>query len=200
MDSPSVLEIVMKKRPRNLRESSSPSDNSNSNSKAKCSVPGYKREIVSKAEPLILKEPLKPWITLKRNIKNIKYITSMVDIRFKNRYVYIDVGARSYGSSIGSWFRKQYPKQNRTFEVYAIEADKSFHEEYKTKKGITLLPYAAWVTNETLFFEITRDPGKKKLAMGKKVEEWVESTLFRHLPFIWVMIIIRFRVLILLSG
>lgn len=162
VDSPSILEIVMKKRAKILTETS-PSGNSIT----KCSIPGYKREIVGNAEPLILKEPLKPWITLKRNIKNIKYISSMVDISYKNRYVYIDVGARSYGSSIGGWFRKQYPKQNRTFEVYAIEADKSFHGEYRTKKGVTLLPYAAWVRNETLFFQITRGPSNKIMGQGR---------------------------------
>jgi FkbM family methyltransferase len=85
----------------------------------------------------------------------------MADISFKQRYVYIDVGARSYGSSIGSWFKKQYPKQNKSFEVYAIEADRAFHEEYRSKKGVSLVPYAAWVRNETLFFEISREPGKK---------------------------------------
>lgn len=126
-----------------------------------CSVvPGYKQEIVWKAEELIKKEPLKPWITLKKNIQNIKYLPSMVDISFKSRYIYVDVGARSYGSSIGSWFKKQYPKQNKTFEVYAIEADKSFHQEYEAKKKqVKLLPYAAWVKNETLFFEVNHDPG-----------------------------------------
>lgn len=132
-----------------------------------CSVPGYKQELVWKAEPLIAEEPLKPWITLKRNIQNIKYLPSMADVSFKNRYVYVDVGARSYGSSIGSWFKKQYPKQNKTFEVYAIEADKTFHEEYKLKKGVKLLPYAAWVRNETLSFEITHDPGAEVKAGGK---------------------------------
>ncbi|KAM7467927.1 hypothetical protein LguiB_015489 [Lonicera macranthoides] len=127
----------------------------------KCSypVPKYKRELVSKAESLILTEPLKPWITLKRNIKNVKYLTTMADINFKERYVYIDVGARSYGSSIVSWFKKQYPKQEKFFEIYAIEADRSFHEEYKYKKGVKLLPYAAWVKNETLSFEINYGPG-----------------------------------------
>ncbi|XP_028051983.1 uncharacterized protein LOC114256512 [Camellia sinensis] len=137
------------------------------NSGNKCSVPGYKRELIQNAEPLILEEPLKPWITLKRNIKNIRYLPSMVDISFKHRQVYIDVGARSYGSSIGSWFRKQYPKQNKTFEIYAIEADKAFHEEFRTKKRITLLPYAAWVRNETLFFEISREPSKKHEEKGR---------------------------------
>ncbi|CBI18094.3 unnamed protein product, partial [Vitis vinifera] len=140
---------------------------SHSNSVNKCSVPGHKKELFRKAEPLIPEEPLKPWITLKRNIKNIKYLPSMADISFKQRYVYIDVGARSYGSSIGSWFRKQYPKQNKTFEVYAIEADKTFHDEYKLKKRVTLLPYAAWVRNETLSFEINQDPGHKDVEKGR---------------------------------
>ncbi|KAJ6315975.1 hypothetical protein OIU78_019285 [Salix suchowensis] len=109
---------------------------SDGNSANSCSVPGYKRDLVRNAEALIMKEPLKP-------------------------YVYVDVGARSYGSSIGSWFKKQYPKQNRTFDVYAIEADRAFYEEYRVKKGVTLLPYAAWVRNETLRFEINHDPGKE---------------------------------------
>ncbi|KAL5568232.1 hypothetical protein UlMin_024807 [Ulmus minor] len=120
----------------------------------KCFVPGYKQELLQKAEPLIWEEPLKPWITLKRNIKNIKYLPSMADISFKNRYVNVDVGARSYGHSIGSWFKKQYAKHDKTFEVYAIEADKTFHEEYKVKKG-------------TLSFKINHDPGDKVVDKGK---------------------------------
>ncbi|KAG5088968.1 hypothetical protein HKD37_01G001766 [Glycine soja] len=152
---PHIREIVVKK----VRHAI----DSESNSNGKCSVPEYKKKQVRNAEALIEEEPLKPWITLKRNVKNIKYLSSMVDISFKDRYVYIDVGARSYGSSIGSWFRKQYPKQNKTFHVYAIEADKTFHQEYGTKKGVTLLPYAAWVRNESLVFEINRDPGEKKV-------------------------------------
>lgn len=151
---PYIREIVMKKESRRRKENPRRGD-----SASKCSVPGYKQELVGQAEPLISEEPLKPWLTLKRNIQNIKYLPSMVDISFKGRYVYVDVGARSYGSSIGSWFRKQYPKQNRTFDIYAIEADKSFYEDYKTKKGVNLLPYAAWVKNETLHFEINHDPG-----------------------------------------
>ena len=52
--------------------------------------------------------------------------------------------------------------------MYAIEADKHFHKEYELKKGITLLPYAAWVKNETLTFEINGDPGdKEKVAAAK---------------------------------
>lgn len=161
---PYIKEIVLQKKSGNFGRGVK---DSGGNSVNKCSVPEHKRVLVQNAEPLITEEPLKPWITLKRNIKNIKYLPSMVDISFKNRYVYVDVGARSYGSSIGSWFKKQYPKQNRTFEVYAIEADKTFHQEYKLKKGVTLLPYAAWVKNETLSFEINHDPGKEVKDRGR---------------------------------
>uniref|UniRef100_A0A0R0F845 Methyltransferase type 11 domain-containing protein n=1 Tax=Glycine max TaxID=3847 RepID=A0A0R0F845_SOYBN len=152
VDSSPVLEILMKKK------------NKNPNFEIKTL---NINNVVNKCYALIEEEPLKPWIILKKNVENIKYLTSLVDISFKNRYVYVDVGARSYGSNIGSWFRKQYPKQSRTFEVYAIEADKAFHEEYRAKRGVTLLPYAAWVRNETLFFEITRDPSKKVMMRGR---------------------------------
>lgn len=142
-------------------------ENPGGNSGNKCSVPGHKLDLVRKAEPIIQVEPLKPWITLKKNIQNVKYLPSMADISFKRRYAYVDVGARSYGSSIVSWFKKQYPKQNKTFEIFAIEADKTFHDQYKLKKGITLLPYAAWVRNETLSFEINSDPGEKVKEKGR---------------------------------
>ncbi|KAJ6802602.1 uncharacterized protein M6B38_192535 [Iris pallida] len=134
----------------------------------KCTVPEHKLHLVQSAEPLIREEPLKPWITLKKNIKNIKYLPSVAEITFRRRYVYIDVGARSYGSSIGSWFKKQYPKQNHTFEIFAIEADKEFHKDYVSRKGINLLPYAAWIRNESLSFEVNHnsDP-KSDEASGK---------------------------------
>lgn len=159
-DSPAVIrEFVLMKETHILGHRGQSLDGNSSNNK--CSVPEHKRAFVKNAEPLIAEEPLKPWITLKRNIKNIRYLPSMVDISFKRRYVYIDVGARSYGSSIGSWFRKQYPKQNQTFDIHAIEADRAFHDEYRKKKGVNLLPFAAWIRNETLFFEINEDPGGK---------------------------------------
>ncbi|CAJ1936600.1 unnamed protein product [Sphenostylis stenocarpa] len=158
---PHIKELIVKKERYGI------DSDSYSNSKGKCSVPDYMKKLVRNAESLIEEEPLKPWITLKRNVKNIRYLTSMIDISFKDRYVYVDVGARSYGSSIGSWFRKQYPKQNKTFHVYAIEADKTFHQEYGLKKGVTLLPYAAWVRNESLVFEINRGPGEKVQGKGR---------------------------------
>ncbi|GAA0186546.1 methyltransferase [Lithospermum erythrorhizon] len=162
INMPMIREIVMRKQIFGHKV-----ENLDGGSKNNCSVPGYKRELIRKAEPLITEEPKKPWITLKRNLQNIKYLASMVDISFKPRYVYVDVGSRSYGSSIVSWFKKQYPKQNKTFDIYAIEADKHFHDQYKSKKGVTLLPYAAWVRNESLFFEINQDPGDKAVVKGR---------------------------------
>ncbi|XP_076959593.1 uncharacterized protein LOC143635720 [Bidens hawaiensis] len=159
---PEIHEIVMKKESYiKIKKKTDPVLSS------KCSVPGYKQDLVKRAEPLIINEPLKPWITLKKNIQNVKYLSSMVDINFKQRYVYIDVGARSYGSSIASWFKKQYPKQNKTFHIYAVEADRHFHDQYKFKKGVTLLPYAAWVKNETLVFEINQTPGDENVEQGR---------------------------------
>ncbi|KAI4324492.1 hypothetical protein MLD38_029979 [Melastoma candidum] len=156
---PKIREIIMKKgKGFSILERSGPKGDSLN---GKCLLREHKLQLVLEAEQLIEEEPLKPWITLKRNLNSIKYLPSIVDISFRNRYVYVDIGARSYGSSIGSWFRKRYPKQNRTFDVYAIEADKAFHDEYAGKKGVTLLPYAAWIRNDTLSFEVNHDPGKK---------------------------------------
>ncbi|KAK6785982.1 hypothetical protein RDI58_014507 [Solanum bulbocastanum] len=143
-----------------------------------CFIPEYKRELIRKAESLIEKEPLKPWIKL----RNVKYLSSMVDISFKKRYIYVDVGARSYSSSIGSWFNKQYPKQNKTFEVYAIEGDRGYHDEYR-RKGVNLLPYAAWLRNETLFFEIAKVQTRKNVEKGRGLGR-VQSAQ-SSLDFLW---------------
>eukprot|EP01018_Ginkgo_biloba_P001147 Gb_05174 [translate_table: standard] len=132
----------------------------------KCPVSAWKRATIDQAEPLIEVEPLKPWITLKQNAKSIRYLPSMVDIGSRRNYVYVDVGARSYGSSIGSWFKKRYPKQNNSFNVFAIEADRAFHGDYQKRKGVKLLPYAAWVRNESLSFEINRDAGSSVDSKG----------------------------------
>ncbi|XP_071714116.1 uncharacterized protein [Rutidosis leptorrhynchoides] len=173
---PDLREILLQKKNRVLRRK---------NLAGSCSVPAYKKELIRKLEPLIVDEPLKPWIDFKKNIKKMKYLSKMADISFKTRYVYIDVGARNYESSIGSWFKKLYPKQNKSFEIFAIEADKRFHQEYESKKKITLLPYAAWVRNESLFFEINRDPNntynEKIQGMGR-IQSAQTSTNFIRDP------------------
>ncbi|GJN08137.1 hypothetical protein PR202_ga26029 [Eleusine coracana subsp. coracana] len=67
--------------------------------------------------------------------------------------------------------------ENRTFEVFAVEADPAFHAEYAARKGrVTLLPYAAWVRNDTLAFEIN-GMGRIRPAEGAS-----ESAEVRRVP------------------
>ncbi|KAK6155783.1 hypothetical protein DH2020_010031 [Rehmannia glutinosa] len=129
----------------------------------KCDVPEHKRDLIRKLEPLIAEEPLDIWEGLGKEEQNIKYLPSMIDLSSKQRFIYIDLGAREYDSSIGSWFVKQYPKQNKTFEIYAVEADKAFFKQYQSRKGVTLLPYAAWIRNESVVF------GSKPIIVKDKV-------------------------------
>ncbi|KAG0590056.1 hypothetical protein KC19_1G068000 [Ceratodon purpureus] len=108
---------------------------------------------INLAEPLILTEPKKPWVTFKRNIRSVKYLSTLTNITNRKRYIYIDIGARNYGSSIGSWFQKAYPKQGHNFTVYAIEADHhAFRQSYINHTEVNFMPFAAWVRNETLMF------------------------------------------------
>lgn len=138
-------EIVLKKRLQH--------ENYGSNGRTdKCIVNEEKRRIIKEAEPLIIEEPLKPWITLKQNAEKIKYLPSITDISDNHHYFYVDVGARSYHSSIGSWFVKRYPKQSQDFTIYAVEADDSFAADYVKRKNVKFLPYAAWLRNESLVF------------------------------------------------
>nr|XP_027101738.1 uncharacterized protein LOC113722682 [Coffea arabica] len=117
-------------------------------------VPEYKRDLIGDLEPLEEKEPLEDWTEQGKHSESIKlfrHLPTMVDLIYKRMYIYIDLGARTYNSMIGNWFEKLYPKQSKRFEIFTIEADKSFHE-YKRKKDVTLLPYPAWIRNETLVF------------------------------------------------
>eukprot|EP00246_Nothoceros_aenigmaticus_P006062 TRINITY_DN18808_c0_g2_i1.p1 TRINITY_DN18808_c0_g2~~TRINITY_DN18808_c0_g2_i1.p1 ORF type:complete len:332 (+),score=41.76 TRINITY_DN18808_c0_g2_i1:158-1153(+) len=81
-------------------------------SKRHCVVTDETRSAITYAEPLIAQEPLKPWKTFKENIKAIVYLSTVTDLHNYSRHFYIDIGARNYGSSIGSWFKNQYPKQD----------------------------------------------------------------------------------------
>ncbi|XP_024543086.1 uncharacterized protein LOC9636243 [Selaginella moellendorffii] len=137
-------ELVMRKRP--IQPSS-------------C-TPKISRHTMRLAEPLIVQEPAKPWIVLKRNVAKIQYLPRLLDtsdFHGRSRHVYVDVGARTYGSSIGGWFKKAYPTYGRNFTVYAIEADAAFHAGYAKRRDVTLLPYAAWTRNETLMFGTAGD-------------------------------------------
>ncbi|GER36724.1 conserved peptide upstream open reading frame 47 [Striga asiatica] len=117
-----------------------------------CNVTDEKRRLIAGLEPLISKEPLDVWEGLGKEEKNVKYLPSLTGLPGKDRIVYIDLGAREYDSSIGSWFVRQYPKQGKPYVVYAVEADRSFHKQYESRPGVTLLPYAAWIRNETVVF------------------------------------------------
>ncbi|CAI9094420.1 OLC1v1030159C1 [Oldenlandia corymbosa var. corymbosa] len=150
----------------------------------KCRIPEYKRNLVKKIEALVREEPNGSWNALDESENSIQYLPTLVDLSFKERYVYIDLGSRDYNSSIGSWFEKDYPKQNKTFEIFAVEADASFYEEYKTKKGVTLLPYAAWVKNETLFFEIDREPTEVEQRWEEMGRIQPEQSLSQHKDYV----------------
>ena len=73
--------------------------------------------------------------------------------RFPAR-VYVDIGANSYTSSVGKWFRTRYPEGN-SFRVYAFEPDTRFHRSYR-ERDVTLLPFAAWVENTTITWALDR--------------------------------------------
>eukprot|EP00250_Pteridium_aquilinum_P018032 c23906_g1_i1 orf=577-2238(+) len=118
----------------------------------RCPASKSRDQALRNVEPLIMEEPLKPWITLKRNAEKIRYLPSFSDISKFQHHIYVDVGARSYSSSIGSWFVKKYPKQNQDFSIYAVEADRSFAGDYAKRRNVQFLPFAAWVRNETLVF------------------------------------------------
>eukprot|EP00250_Pteridium_aquilinum_P001906 c12113_g1_i1 orf=386-2140(+) len=145
-------EVVLKKRQSRRINNVKQGDGGVEGMVKKCSSTKVKQEIIDSAEPLIMEEPIKPWITLKQNAKNIKYLPTLINMHNYSRYVYIDVGARGYSSSIGSWFTKRYPTQNHDFSIYAVEADRAFAKQYVKHKEVHFLPYAAWVRNESLMF------------------------------------------------
>lgn len=151
-----------------------------------CRVPKHRRKLIKDLEPLVMEEPQDSWAWdgLGKNPNSIQYLSAMVDLSFKQRYIYVDLGARTYESSIGSWFEKQYPKQGKQFEIYAFEADKSFYKEYADKKGVTLMPYAAWVRNETLFFEIDREPTNVGLQWGQMGRIQPEQSSSEHKDYV----------------
>lgn len=130
-----------------------------------CSKPKLTSAMVKQAEALIAVEPKKPWIALKKNIKKVNYLPSITDISRYKRHIYVDVGARNYGSSIGSWFKKQYPKQGRNFTIFAVEADRLFEPSYDTHPDVTFVPYAAWIRNESLLFG--SQAKERKAGMGR---------------------------------
>lgn len=146
---PSVYEFVFRKR----------ASISKSSGQECTRISEVRKGMVSSLEPLVTFDRPGHWEgPWGNNRATLRYFSTMVDLSYKERYVYIDIGANSYNSSIGMWFEAEYPKQNKPFEIYAIEPDQTFHEELTGKPGLTLLPYAAWLKNETLSFEVYKMP------------------------------------------
>lgn len=138
-----------------------------------CFMDKLKAAIVTLAEPLILIEPKKPWITLKTNMKSVKYLPTITTIGNRRRCIYVDIGARNYESSIGSWFQKAYPKQGRNFTIFAIEADSTFRQSYAMHSEVNFMPYAAWVRNESLMFG-SDVKGNRSKGMGR-IYRWPQK-------------------------
>lgn len=146
--TPFVHEFVFKKRASNPKPAH------------ECTrISDVKQGMVPSLEPLVTFDRPGHWEgPWGNNRATLRYFSTMVDLSYKERYIYIDIGTNSYNSSIGMWFDAEYPKQNKPFEIYAVEPDEAFHEELSGKPGVTLLPYAAWLKNETLSFEVYKMP------------------------------------------
>lgn len=134
-------EVAMRKKSRN-----------NARAASNCFITKSKADVLKLAEPLVLSEPKKPWIASKSSLRSMKYLPSLTDIRHHRRYIYVDIGSRNYGSSIGNWFQKAYPKQGHNFTIYAIEADSTFRHSYSNHPEVNFMAYAAWIRNESLGF------------------------------------------------
>ena len=77
-----------------------------------------------------------------------------------SRLIYIDLGANSYESSIGSWFRVSYPHGD-LFDVIAFEPNARFARSYDGKKRLELVQAAAWVANTTVPWSSRRGRSEK---------------------------------------
>ena len=82
--------------------------------------------------------------------EGVIYKGSVVDmLQYKGKYVYIDLGANTYDSSIGNWFMKHYPK-SKQFEIWAFETETAYDATYQGHPNVHLLHYAVWYQNGTL--------------------------------------------------
>eukprot|EP01018_Ginkgo_biloba_P030230 Gb_17852 [translate_table: standard] len=118
-----------------------------------CPITDQKRAAMKRLEQILLEQPRASWIESKQNLNNIQYVPNILGYPSNSTgYVYIDIGANSYKSSIGAWFQSHYPKQKHKFDIFAIEADGSFGKHYADHPEVQFVPYAAWIKNESLTF------------------------------------------------
>jgi len=82
---------------------------------------------------------------------NIQYLPNILGYLNKPvNYVYVDVGANNYKSSIRAWFQPHYHKQTDKFEIFSIEADGLVGVDYLNHPYVKVLAYATWIKNEIL--------------------------------------------------
>lgn len=122
----------------------------------KCLISDGKRAAMEKLEHILLEQPRASWIESKENLNNIQYLPKILGYPNKPvNHVYIDVGANTYKSSIGAWFQLHYPKQSHKFDIFAIEANGLFGADYLHHPEVKFLPYAAWISNESLTLSLS---------------------------------------------
>jgi hypothetical protein len=126
----------------------------------KCLISDEKRAAMNKLEHILLEQPRVSWIESKENLNNIQYLPNILGYPNKPiNYVYVDVGANTYKSSIGAWFQLHYPKRSHKFNIFAIEADGLFGADYLHHPEVKFLPYAAWIRNESLTLSLSSVDG-----------------------------------------
>ena len=69
------------------------------------------------------------------------------------RRIYLDVGANTYESSIGGWFRATYP-DGKKYKVTAFEAEHVYDKTYRDHPDVELLHFAAATRNGTISWGI----------------------------------------------
>jgi len=72
------------------------------------------------------------------------------------RFIYIDMGAEHYPSSMGNWFRHRYPNHD-AFQLIALEADPFKNglkrgKSWRSHPQVEILKFAAWTSNTTVEF------------------------------------------------
>ena len=88
---------------------------------------------------------------MKKRVAKAVFLSSRVDLSTFKSLHYIDLGARTHSSSI-LWFKNNYPKFSKNFQITAFEADPSYSMEYEELHDIDFYNLAVWTKNETLRF------------------------------------------------
>ena len=99
-------------------------------------------------EPLIHKEWRVPNDeTTSKLGEDAVYKSQVVDIGQYDRRIYFDLGAKTYNSSIGGWFKTQYPGASTFDKIIAIEAEDSYDATYQGHEDVELVHAAVWTAD-----------------------------------------------------